>query len=62
MLAPVLVTAAYVGWVTATPGSIPVPVTVVVLIGGPGLFLGLVLGRCWRVRRRAANDRSLFGP
>ncbi|MFI6296662.1 hypothetical protein ACIBEJ_34090 [Nonomuraea sp. NPDC050790] len=57
-----LVTAAYVGWIAAAPGGIPVPVTVVVLVGGPGVFVGLVLRHRWRVRRRAVNGRSLFGP
>ncbi|MFE0151354.1 hypothetical protein ACFWY5_29700 [Nonomuraea sp. NPDC059007] len=56
-----LITAAYVGWITATPDSIPVPITVAVIIGGPSLFLGAVLGSRWRNRRRAARRRSLFG-
>ncbi|WP_157254873.1 hypothetical protein [Nonomuraea typhae] len=62
MLAPVLVAAAYVGWITAAPGTIPTPVVVAVLIGGPSLFLGAVLEHRWRACRRVARSRSLFGP
>lgn len=62
MLVPVFVTAGFVGWITAAPGNVPLPVTVVVLIGGPSLFAGVVLGRRWRLRRKALNGRSLFGP
>ncbi|MBB5076308.1 hypothetical protein [Nonomuraea endophytica] len=62
MLVPVLITAGFVGWITAAPGSTPMPVKVAVLIGGPSLFAGVVLGRRWRLRRKALNSRSLFGP
>ncbi|MFD9949665.1 hypothetical protein ACFWYW_52140 [Nonomuraea sp. NPDC059023] len=62
VVTPALVTAAHVGWITAAPGSIPMPVTVAVLIGGPSLFAGVVLGRRWRSRRKALHGRSLFGP
>ncbi|MEU7002696.1 hypothetical protein [Nonomuraea sp. NPDC046570] len=61
MFIPVFVTAAFVGWITAAPNSIPVPVTVAVLVGGPSVFVGVVLGHRWRVRRRELNGRSLFG-
>ncbi|MFI9552736.1 hypothetical protein [Nonomuraea endophytica] len=62
MLVPVLVTGAFVGWITAAPGSIPMPVTSAVLIGGPSLFLGVVLRLRRRLRRKALNAHSLFGP
>lgn len=59
---PVFVTAAFVGWITAAPGSVPVPVTVGVLILGPTSFVAAVLWQRCRARRRWANGRSLFGP
>jgi uncharacterized membrane protein YfcA len=61
MFIPVLVTAVIVGWAAADPGSVPAPVVVAVLVGGPGMFTGAVLGHRWRARRRAADGRSLFG-
>jgi hypothetical protein len=58
---PVLVTAMFVGWTTADPSSAPTPVVVAVLVGGPCVFAGVVLGHRWRLRRRMTKGRSLFG-
>ncbi|MEU8324153.1 hypothetical protein AB0C33_37825 [Nonomuraea sp. NPDC048881] len=61
MLLPLFVTAGFVGWVTVSPESVPMPVIVVVLVLGPGAFVAAVLGHQSRGRRRRANGRSLFG-
>jgi membrane protein implicated in regulation of membrane protease activity len=51
VLIPVLVTAAFVGWVIAAPDSVPTPLTVAVLTLGPSAFVGAALWRRWRTRR-----------
>ncbi|GAA1771792.1 hypothetical protein [Nonomuraea bangladeshensis] len=60
VLLPLLVTAGFVGWITASPESVPLPVIVAVLVLGPSVFVAAVLGHQWWARRRQSNDRSLF--
>ncbi|MFF0861429.1 hypothetical protein ACFYUV_06735 [Nonomuraea sp. NPDC003560] len=60
VLLPLFITAGFGGWITASPGSVPLPVIVAVLVLGPSVFVVAVLGHHWWTRRRQTNDRSLF--
>ncbi|SEN79261.1 hypothetical protein [Nonomuraea pusilla] len=61
VLLPLFVTAGFVGWFTASAESVPIPIIVTVLVLGPSVFVAAGLWHWWRVRRRRANGRSLFG-
>ncbi|MFI6184287.1 hypothetical protein ACIA8R_52780 [Nonomuraea sp. NPDC051191] len=58
VLLPLFVITGFIGWISASPEGVPIPVIVAAAVLGPSVFVAAVLGH--RSRRRRANVRSLF--